>query len=115
MSMDSNLQQAVTAKLGWEPSIVAAHIGVTAENGVVTLSGHVNSFMQKHAAEDAARRMKGVRAVAEESKSGWHSTRSVAMTTLRLRRSIAWPGTCPCRGTPSRCRSRKAGSHSPER
>ena len=66
MSQDSNLQQAVTAELGWEPSITAAHIGVTAENGVVTLSGHVNSFVQKHAAEDAARRVKGVRAVAEE-------------------------------------------------
>jgi osmotically-inducible protein OsmY len=66
MSQDSNLQQAVTAELGWEPSIVASHIGVTAENGVVTLSGHVSSFVQKHAAEDAARRVKGVRAVAEE-------------------------------------------------
>ncbi len=66
MSQDSSLQQAVTAELGWEPSIIAAHIGVTAENGIVTLSGHVNSFVQKHAAEDAARRVKGVRAVAEE-------------------------------------------------
>ncbi len=66
MSKDTNLQQAVTAELGWEPSITASHIGVTADNGVVTLSGHVNSFVQKHAAEDAARRVKGVRAVAEE-------------------------------------------------
>jgi len=66
MSKDSNLQQAVTAELGWEPSIVASHIGVTAQDGVVTLSGHVDSFVQKHAAEDAARRVKGVRAVAEE-------------------------------------------------
>ena len=66
MSKDSNLQQAVTAELGWEPSITASNIGVTAENGIVTLSGHVNSFVQKHAAEDAARRVKGVRAVAEE-------------------------------------------------
>jgi osmotically-inducible protein OsmY len=66
MSKDSNLQQAVTAELGWEPSITASHIGVTADNGVVTLSGHVDSFVQKHAAEDAARRVKGVRAVAEE-------------------------------------------------
>ncbi len=66
MSKDTNLQQAVTAELGWEPSITASHIGVTANDGVVTLSGHVNSFFQKHAAEDAARRVKGVRAVAEE-------------------------------------------------
>ena len=66
MSQDNKLQQAVTAELGWEPSIIASHIGVTAADGVVTLSGHVSSFVQKHAAEDAARRVKGVRAVAEE-------------------------------------------------
>jgi osmotically-inducible protein OsmY len=66
MSQDSNLQQAVTAELSWEPSIIASHIGVTAEGGVVTLSGHVTSFVQKHAAEEAARRVKGVHAVAEE-------------------------------------------------
>jgi osmotically-inducible protein OsmY len=64
MSHDSNLQRAVLAALNWEPSVVAAHIGVTAQDGVVTLSGHVDSFVQKHAAEDAARRVKGVRAVA---------------------------------------------------
>ena len=66
MSHDSNLQQAVLAELAWEPSIVAAHIGVTADRGVVTLTGHVESFMQKQAAESAARRVKGVKAVAEE-------------------------------------------------
>jgi osmotically-inducible protein OsmY len=66
MSRDSDLQLAVLAELNWEPSIVAAHIGVTAQEGVVTLSGHVDSFMQKHTAQDAARRVKGVHAVAEE-------------------------------------------------
>ncbi len=65
-SHDSALQQAVLAELAWEPSIVAAHIGVAARDGVVTLSGHVDSFVQKHAAEDAARRVNGVRGVAEE-------------------------------------------------
>jgi len=66
MSKDSDLQLAVLAELNWEPSIVAAHIGVTAQDGVVTLSGHVDSFLQRHAAADAARRVKGVHAVAEE-------------------------------------------------
>ena len=65
MSNDSDLQLAVLAELNWEPSIVAAHIGVTARDGVVALSGHVSSFVQKHAALDAARRVKGVLAVAE--------------------------------------------------
>ena len=54
------------AELGWEPSIDAAHIGVAANAGVVTLTGHVQSFAQKVAAERAAARVKGVKAVAEE-------------------------------------------------
>lgn len=66
MSHDSDLQQAVLAELKWEPSIVAAHIGVAANAGVVTLTGHVDSYTQKRAAECAAGRVKGVKAVAEE-------------------------------------------------
>ena len=66
MSHDSQLQQAVLAELDWEPSVTAAHIGVTADAGVVTLTGHVESFSEKHAAEQAAMRVKGVKAVAEQ-------------------------------------------------
>jgi osmotically-inducible protein OsmY len=65
MSHDDELQQAVLAELRWEPSVVAAHIGVQANDGVVTLSGSVETFPQKHAAESAARRVKGVSAIAE--------------------------------------------------
>jgi osmotically-inducible protein OsmY len=56
----------VLAELGWEPSVTAAHIGVAASAGVVTLSGHVNSYAEKHAAETATARVKGVKAVAEK-------------------------------------------------
>ncbi|TCL90679.1 osmotically-inducible protein OsmY [Rhizobium sp. PP-WC-2G-219] len=66
MQNDHQLQKAVTEELSWEPSIKAAHIGVTAKDGVVTLSGHVDSYMEKQAAEKAACRVKGVKAVAEE-------------------------------------------------
>jgi osmotically-inducible protein OsmY len=66
MSNYSQLQQAVLAELKWEPSITAAHIGVTAKAGVVALTGHVESYMEKRAAESAAGRVKGVKAVAEE-------------------------------------------------
>lgn len=66
MSQDNQLQKEVLAELTWEPSIVAAHIGVMANDGVVTLTGHVTSFAEKYAAERAAGRVKGVRAVAEE-------------------------------------------------
>jgi osmotically-inducible protein OsmY len=65
MPNDDILQKAVIAELDWEPMVTSAHIGVTANNGVITLAGHVGSFMEKHAAETAASRVKGVRAIAE--------------------------------------------------
>lgn len=65
---DSSLQQAVLDELQWEPSVNAAHIGVTAKDGVVTLSGDISSYAEKWAAERAARRVYGVKAVAEEIK-----------------------------------------------
>jgi osmotically-inducible protein OsmY len=66
MSQDTQLQQAVQDEFAWEPSVTPAHIGVTANAGVVTLTGHVDSYAGKFAAESAARRVKGVKAVAEE-------------------------------------------------
>jgi len=66
MFNDHHLQRSVQAELDWDPSVIAAHIGVTAADGVVTLTGHVESFAEKHAAEMAARRVKNVKAVAEE-------------------------------------------------
>ena len=66
MSNDNMLQKAVLAELSWEPMVTSAHIGVTANSGIITLTGHVGSFMEKHAAETAASRVKGVKAVAQE-------------------------------------------------
>jgi len=66
MSTDSDLKRAVLDELRWEPSVDAAHIGVTANAGVVTLTGHVENYSQKLGAERATSRVKGVRAVAEE-------------------------------------------------
>ena len=68
MQNDRQLQQDVLAELEWEPRVTAAHIGVTARDGVVTLTGHVDNFWSKHEAEKAARRVQGVKAVAEEIK-----------------------------------------------
>jgi osmotically-inducible protein OsmY len=63
---DKQLQQAVIDELAWEPSVTAEHIGVTAREGVITLSGHVPTYWEKRAANSAATRVKGVKAVAEE-------------------------------------------------
>jgi osmotically-inducible protein OsmY len=63
---DSSLQQAVLDELNWQPSVKAANIGVTAKDGVVTLTGHVGSMAEKWAAERAVSSVFGVKAVAEE-------------------------------------------------
>ncbi len=62
---DSELRRLVEEELAFEPSVDATHIGVTAHDGVVTLSGHVASHTQKIAAERAVGRVRGVRAIAE--------------------------------------------------
>jgi len=63
---DKDLRGRVLAELDYDPSLNAANIGVTVEQGVVTLTGHVAHFAEKVAAERAVRRVKGVRAIAEE-------------------------------------------------
>ncbi len=66
MGTDARLQSAVMDELRWEPSLNAAEIGVAAKEGVVTLTGFVRSYPEKHSAERAAKRVAGVKAVAEE-------------------------------------------------
>jgi osmotically-inducible protein OsmY len=66
---DSELQRDVLDELKWEPSVNVAHIGVSVKNGVVTLSGHVPSYWEKYSAEKAAKRVYGVKAVANEPTS----------------------------------------------
>lgn len=66
MKTDTELQQDVMNELQWEPTIEAAEIGVSVTNSVVTLSGHVDSFFKKSAAERAAWRVFGVQEVVEE-------------------------------------------------
>ncbi|MGB8182385.1 MAG: BON domain-containing protein [Stellaceae bacterium] len=66
LSDDLQLQQRVLDELTFDPSVNAAHIGIAARSGVVTLSGHVHSVAEKFAAERAVRRVKGVKAIAQE-------------------------------------------------
>jgi osmotically-inducible protein OsmY len=66
MKTDTDLKQDVEQELLWEPSLNAARIGVSVKNGVVELDGHVASYYEKHAAEQAALRVADVRAIASE-------------------------------------------------
>jgi osmotically-inducible protein OsmY len=65
MKTDAELQQDVMNELKWEPTLKAAEIGVAVKDGIVTLSGYVDSYVKKLVAERAAARVFGVRAVAE--------------------------------------------------
>jgi osmotically-inducible protein OsmY len=66
MKTDSQLQRDVMTELEWEPRIDAAHIGVAAKDGVVTLSGSVSSYGEKYEAVKTAKRVYGVKAVVDE-------------------------------------------------
>ncbi|MEL4454428.1 BON domain-containing protein [Lutimonas vermicola] len=66
MRTDVEIKEDVLDELAWEPDIDETQIGVIVENGVVTLSGVVDSYSKKLAAEKAVKRVKGVRAIAED-------------------------------------------------
>lgn len=66
MKTDSQLQRDVFEELRWDPRIREAEIGIAVKDGVVTLSGFVDSYAQRNAAERAVERISGVKAVAEE-------------------------------------------------
>ena len=63
---DMSLRDDVLDELDYEPSVDASNIAVAAKDGVVTLTGHVASYAQKLAAERAAWRVHGVKAIAQE-------------------------------------------------
>lgn len=70
MRTDAEIQKDVIAQLKWEPFLNPSEIGVAVNDGVVTLSGHVDSYGKKIGAELAAKKILGVRAVAEDITVG---------------------------------------------
>lgn len=94
---DKKLRQLVIDELDYEPSIDATDIGVAVEKGVVTLSGHVSDYAQKIAAEGAAWRVKGVKAIAMRIDVRLAGDRrqnddEIAQRALSI---IAWNATIP--------------------
>jgi osmotically-inducible protein OsmY len=66
MRSDIDIKRDVEAELRWNPDIDATDIAVSVKNGVVTLSGFVRSYAQKYEAEQTAKRVNGVAAVAND-------------------------------------------------
>ena len=63
---DLELKKSVESELSWEPSVNAAEIGVAVKDGIVTLSGHVQSYWEKWNAERATMRVAGVKAIVNQ-------------------------------------------------
>ena len=74
MKSNAELQKDVQDAIKWEPLLNAAEIGVTIKDGVVTLTGSVDSYSNKTEAEDAAKNVAGVKAVVEKIEVKYSST-----------------------------------------
>lgn len=96
MKNDSLIKEVVLDELTWQPDIDETQIGVIVEDGVVTLSGIVDSYAKKLAAEKAVKNVKGVKAVAddievkygEEYKKTDKEIAKVVVNTLKLNASV---------------------------
>ena len=70
MKSDLQIQKDVMDQLKWDPFLNASEIGVSVKNGIVTLSGQVDSYFKKTVAERAAKNVWGVKAIAEDIQIG---------------------------------------------
>ncbi len=66
MKTDEGLQRDVLEEFDWDAGVDASQIEVAANSGIVTLSGHVSTHSDKHAAENLTKRVRGVKAIANE-------------------------------------------------
>lgn len=70
MRTDTAIQEDILTEMKWQPILQAARIGVSVKEGIVSLSGTVDTYAQKIAAERAAKKVAGVRAIAEDIQIG---------------------------------------------
>ena len=73
MKTNADLQKDVQDAIKWEPVLSVAEIGVTAKDGIITLTGTVDSYRKKMEAEEAAKNVGGVKAVVEKIEIKFHS------------------------------------------
>jgi osmotically-inducible protein OsmY len=74
MKSNEDLQRDVQNAIKWEPLLHAAEIGVTAIDGVVTLTGTVDSYAKKYEAEEATKKVSGLKALVEKIEIKFSST-----------------------------------------
>jgi len=99
MKTDTQLRHDVEAQLDWDPRFDSQGIGVAVKNGVVALSGHVSSYADRWAAQDATQSVAGVKAIANElavnlSSDATRSDPEIAEAALHaLNANVSVPGT----------------------
>lgn len=94
---DKLLRQDVLDELEYEPSIDAADIGVSVEDGIVTLSGHVKTYAEKATAEETVLRVKGVKGIAQKIEvrpAGAHKTADDEIAK-RAANTLSWNSILP--------------------
>jgi osmotically-inducible protein OsmY len=94
---DELIQRDVLAELKWEPRVRPNEIGVAVKDGVVTLTGWVDSYTKKWAAEEAAHRVRGVKAVANdiEVRLSGDAERTDADIAAAAVRALEWHAVVP--------------------
>jgi osmotically-inducible protein OsmY len=97
MKSDLEIQNDVITELMHDPYIHASQIGVEVSNGVVTLSGHVESYYEKWKAENTTKKVKGVNALAQEIKVTLPGTssRSDSEIAQQIQSLISWSNLDP--------------------
>jgi len=92
---DVRVRDAVMRQLDWDPEVEASAVGVAAKNGTVTLSGFIDTYLGKLAAERAAKRVHGVRAVANDIEVRLRSERTDADIAQDAVRGLELHSTIP--------------------
>jgi osmotically-inducible protein OsmY len=92
---DEEIQKDVLAELKWDAQVQPNEIGVSVKDGVVTLTGWVDSYLKKWAAEDAAHRVAGVKAVANDLEVKLFSERTDADIAEAAIRALQWDAAVP--------------------
>jgi osmotically-inducible protein OsmY len=95
MTADRELQELVLHALDREPRVTPAGIGVVVRQAVVMLYGPVETLRERLAAEAAALRVPGVRAVVNGLDVTWHQTRTDARIAFEASRALAWTSAVP--------------------
>ena len=93
--VDVRLRDAVMRQLAWDPEVDASAVGVTAKKGTVTLTGFIDTYSGKLAAERAAKRVHGVRAVANDIEVRLRLERTDADIAQDAARALALWDTIP--------------------